>query len=104
MSVKWHNLKVILRYSEGMDQPIVTPQWPMLFDLGSDPGELYNVFADKMDMGWMLGVALKFVADYQRASPSTRTSRRAMNSTVTQRRPQRQGVDTRPTTTSPNRR
>jgi hypothetical protein len=44
-------LKVILRYSEGMDQPIVTPQWPMLFDLGSDPGELYNVFADKMDMG-----------------------------------------------------
>jgi hypothetical protein len=67
MSVKWHNLKVILRYCEGMDQPIVTPQWPMLFDLGSDPGELYNVFADKMDMGWMLGVALKFVADYQKS-------------------------------------
>jgi arylsulfatase len=67
MSVKWHNLKVILRYSEGMDQPIVTPQWPMLFDLGSDPGELYNVFADKMDMGWMLGIALKFVADYEKS-------------------------------------
>jgi arylsulfatase len=66
MSVKWHNLKVILRYGEGMDQPIATPQWPMLFDLCSDPGELYNVFADKMDMGWMLGVALKFVVDYQK--------------------------------------
>jgi arylsulfatase A-like enzyme len=56
MSVKWHNIKAVLRYSEGMDQPIVTPQWPMLFDLDSDPGELYNLLATKMDMGWMLGV------------------------------------------------
>jgi arylsulfatase len=67
MSVKWHNLKAVLRYSEGMDQPIVTPQWPMLFDLASDPGELYNVLSTKMDMGWMLGVALKFVADFQKS-------------------------------------
>jgi arylsulfatase len=74
MSVKWHNIKAVPRYSEGMDQPIMTPQWPMLFDLTSDPGELYNVLATKMDMGWMLRVVLKFVADYQRASPSTRTS------------------------------
>jgi hypothetical protein len=58
---------MVLRYSGGMGQPIVTPQWPMLFDLASDPGELYNVFATKMDMGWMVGVALKFVADYQRS-------------------------------------
>jgi arylsulfatase len=55
MSVKWHNIKAVLRYSEGMDQPIVTPQWPMLFDLASDSGELYNLLATKMDMGWMLG-------------------------------------------------
>ena len=67
MSVKWHNLKVILRYCEGMERPIVTPQWPMVFDLASDPGELYNIFATKMDMGWMVGVALKFVADYQKS-------------------------------------
>jgi arylsulfatase A-like enzyme len=67
MSVKWHNIKAVLRYSEGMDQPIVTPQWPMLFDLASDPGELYNVLSTKMDMGWMLGVALKFVADFQKS-------------------------------------
>ena len=59
-----------------MDQPIVTPQWPMLFDLASDPGELYNLFATKMDMGWMVGLALKFVADYRkerhRGSPNIR--------------------------------
>ena len=67
MSVKWHNIKMVLRYSEGMEQPIVTPQWPMLFDLASDPNELYNLMATKMDMGWMLGVALKFVADYHQS-------------------------------------
>ena len=67
MSVKWHNMKAVLRYSEGIDQPIVTPQWPMLFDLASDPNELYNIMATKMDMGWMLGVALKFVGDYHKS-------------------------------------
>jgi len=67
MSVKWHNIKAVLRYCEGMDQPIVKPSWPMVFDLASDPGELYNIMATKMDMGWMLGVALKFVADYHRS-------------------------------------
>jgi arylsulfatase A-like enzyme len=65
MSVKWHNIKAVLRYCEGMDQPIVAPSWPMLFDLASDPGELYNLMETKLDMGWMVGVALKFVADYQ---------------------------------------
>jgi hypothetical protein len=39
----------------------------MLFDLASDPGELYNIMATKMDMGWMMGVTLKFVADYERS-------------------------------------
>ncbi len=60
-------MKVVLRYSEGTDQQIVTPQWPMLFDLASDPNELYNLMATKMDMGWMLGIALKFVGDYAKA-------------------------------------
>jgi arylsulfatase len=68
MSAKWHNVKVVLHYSEGIDQPIVKPQWPMLFDLASDPNELYNLMATKMDMGWMMGVALKFVADYQKST------------------------------------
>ena len=47
-----------------MDQPIVRPSWPMFFDLVSDPGELYNLLETKLDMGWIVGVALKFVADY----------------------------------------
>jgi hypothetical protein len=67
MSVKWHNMKVVLRYCEGIDQPILTPSWPMVFDLASDPGEQYNIMDTKLDMGWMVGVALKFVADYQKS-------------------------------------
>jgi hypothetical protein len=35
MSVKWNNLKVWLRYCKGLEEPIVTPQVPMIFDLGS---------------------------------------------------------------------
>ena len=64
-NVGWGDFGV---YGGGTATPrIVTPQWPMLFDLASDPGELYNVLATKMDMGWMLGVALKFIADYQKS-------------------------------------
>lgn len=66
MSIKWRNIKVWLRYSEGIDKPIVKPQFPMVFDLASDPGERYNLFNVKLDMGWMLGVGFKFVAEYMK--------------------------------------
>jgi hypothetical protein len=67
MSVKWHNVKVRLRYSEGFDKPILTPQFPLFYDLGSDPGELNNLWNDKMDMGWELGVITPPVAAYQQS-------------------------------------
>ena len=38
----------------------------MLFDLASDPGELYNLMATKIDMGWMLDLALMFTSNYQK--------------------------------------
>lgn len=65
MSSKWHHIKAILRYCEGADQPIVQPQFPMFFDLGSDPGEKYNLFHTKLDMGWMFSVALMPVAEFE---------------------------------------
>ena len=67
MSSKWNNVKAVLRYCEGIDQPIVEPQFPMFFDLGSDPGERYNLFDRKLDMGWMFGVALQAVAEYKKS-------------------------------------
>ena len=67
MSVKVQNIKVWLRYSEGIEKPIVTPQFPLIFDLGSDPGEKNALFADRMDNGWMFEMILPFIAEYQRS-------------------------------------
>jgi arylsulfatase len=64
MSVKAHNIKVWLRYSEGFDKPILKPQFPLVFDLGSDPAERNNLFNDKMDIGWEMGIVLPPVFQY----------------------------------------
>jgi len=67
MSVKWHNIKIWLRYSESIEKPIVTPQFPMFFDLGSDPSEKNNLSSDKMDIGWMFELVLRYVAQYEKS-------------------------------------
>ena len=67
MSVKWRNIKIWLRYSEDIEKPIVTPQFPLIFDLGSDPGENNPLFSDKMDVGWMFELALPFVFEYEKS-------------------------------------
>jgi arylsulfatase len=67
MSAKAHNIKVWLRYSEGFDKPIVKPQFPLVFDLGSDPGERNNLFNDKMDIGWEMAVVLPPVFQYEKS-------------------------------------
>ena len=67
MSVKWHNIKIWLRFSESIEKPIVAPQFPMIFDLGSDPFERNALFADKMDNGWMFELILPYVAQYEKS-------------------------------------
>ena len=67
MSSKWHNVKAVLRYCEAVDQPSVEPQFPMFFDIGSDPGERYDLFDYKLDMGWMFGIALAAIAEYEKS-------------------------------------
>jgi arylsulfatase len=67
MSVKWHNIKVWLRYCEGMGFPYVTPSFPRVFDLGSDPGERWPLFDDKMECGWEMGVIGKFIVEYEKS-------------------------------------
>ena len=67
MSVKYHNIKIWFRYSEAIDKPIVSPQFPMIFDLGSDPGERSNLFAARMDGTWMFEFVLPFLADYEKS-------------------------------------
>jgi len=67
MSIKVHNMKIWLRYSDGIEKPIVTPQFPMIYDLGSDPGERNSIFAAKMDNSWMFEIALPYVAEYEKS-------------------------------------
>jgi len=67
MSVKWNNIKIWLRYSEGVDKPIVEPQFPLMYDLGSDPGEIHGLFADRMDQLWEFGIALKVLDEYEKS-------------------------------------
>jgi hypothetical protein len=51
--VKWKNFKVILRTSAGINEPIVKPQMPIVYDLINDPGERWNLWEQSMDMGWV---------------------------------------------------
>ena len=67
MSAKSHNIKVWFRYSEGFDKPIVAPQFPMFFDIGSDPGERNNLALAKIDVGWMLEVVWPYVGEYEKS-------------------------------------
>jgi arylsulfatase len=67
MSVKWRDIKVVFRYSEGIEEPIVTPQLPMVYDLESDPGEQVNLLSYKLDMGWMYAPALHHVAEFNQS-------------------------------------
>jgi arylsulfatase A-like enzyme len=65
MSVKWETYKVILRYCEGVDKPIVEPQIPMFFDLSSDPHEDWNLFSTKMESALIVAPALREVMKYE---------------------------------------
>ena len=67
MSSKWRQVKGVFRYCEGISAPILEAQFPMFFDLGSDPGERYNLFNTKLDMGWMFGVTFRAIAEYQKS-------------------------------------
>jgi hypothetical protein len=65
MSVKWKIYKAILRYATGLEEPIVTPQFPMMYDLTSDPGEKWNLFATKLDNSWLVYPIGREIAKYE---------------------------------------
>ena len=68
MSSKWHNVKVVLRYCEGIDQPIVDTAVPDVLRPRQRPGRAVQpVRLSRLDMGWMFGVAASAVADYEKS-------------------------------------
>jgi arylsulfatase A-like enzyme len=65
MSIKWKIYKTILRYSKGIDEPIVEPQVPMMYDLSSDPQETYNLFDTVQTNGWVVPLIYREIAKYE---------------------------------------
>ena len=43
----------------------MTPQFPMFYDLSSDPHEEYNLFYNDMTNGWMVAPCLKLIEAYE---------------------------------------
>ena len=67
MSVKWKYIKAIFRYAKGIEDPIVTPYFPMMYDLSSDPHEDANLWQTNMDMGWMFKPVSEIVGKFQKS-------------------------------------
>ena len=65
MSIKWKIYKAVFRYSTGLEEPIIQPQFPMMYDLSGDPGEHVNLFATKLDNSWILEPMLREVFKYE---------------------------------------
>ncbi|HUN44594.1 MAG TPA: arylsulfatase [Acetobacteraceae bacterium] len=64
-AVRWKIYKAVFRYSEGSDKPIVVPQFPMCYDLTSDPHEDWNLFSTTLTNLWMLGPAFRIIGRYE---------------------------------------
>jgi arylsulfatase len=72
MSIKWKIYKTIFRYTENTLSPaiqsgFIKPQFPMFFDLSSDPHEDNNLFYTDLTNAWMLAPDFKIIGEYQRS-------------------------------------
>jgi arylsulfatase A-like enzyme len=72
MSVKWHFYKTILRYTDNtlrpaIEQPYIEPQFPMIYNLTSDPHEDNNLTYTDFTNGWIMAPALRIIGEYERS-------------------------------------
>jgi arylsulfatase A-like enzyme len=72
MSIKWKIYKTIFRYTENtlspaMQSGFIKPQFPMFFDLSSDPHEDNNLFYTGLTIGWIMAPNFKLIGEYQRS-------------------------------------
>lgn len=49
----------------GVDKAIVTPQFPMFYDLSSDPHEDWNLFDTRLDNVWVLASMFRAIGQYK---------------------------------------
>jgi len=69
LSIKWKIYKTIFRYTEtpAIEKPYITPQFPLFYDLSSDPHEDNNLFNSDLTCGWLLAPCFKLIGEYQRS-------------------------------------
>ena len=69
LSIKWKTYKTIFRYTENpaMEKPYIKPQFPMMYDLTSDPHEDNNLMYTDMTSGWLMAPNFKIIGEYQRS-------------------------------------
>ena len=72
MSIKWKLYKLVFRYtidspSPALQSTYIKPQFPMVYDLSSDPHEDNNVFYTDETCGWVTAPALKLIGEYERS-------------------------------------
>jgi arylsulfatase A-like enzyme len=65
MSIKWKMYKTIFRYSESVENPYSKPQFPMIYDLSSDPHEDNNLIYSDLTCGWILAPNFKLIGEYE---------------------------------------
>jgi hypothetical protein len=72
MSVKWKFVKTVFRYAVNSPDPAIQSgyiksQFPMMYDLSSDPHEDNNLSYTDLTNGALLASALKAIAEYERS-------------------------------------
>jgi arylsulfatase A-like enzyme len=70
MSIKWKIYKTIFRYTENTVYPaiqsgFITPQFPMFYDLSSDPHEDNNLLHTDLTNAWILAPNFKLIGEYE---------------------------------------
>jgi arylsulfatase len=67
LSIKWKIYKIIFRYTEApvsIEKPYIKPQFPLMYDLSSDPHEDNNLFYTDLTSGWLMGPVFKILGAY----------------------------------------
>ena len=69
LSIKWKIYKTIFRYTEShaIESPYIQPQFPMFYDLSSDPHEDSNLFETDLTVGWIMAPNFKLISEYERS-------------------------------------
>ena len=72
MSIKWKIFKTIFRYTDNTLSPAIQSgfiklQFPMVYDLSSDPHEDNNLTYTDLTNGWIFGVDFKIIEAYQQS-------------------------------------